>query len=682
MELGDPVLVVERHRGAVLDGVAEVVDADVVAELLPGRLLLPRDQRGAGEAHHRGVGQRHPHVEREGVVLAAVRFVGDDDDVRAVRQHRHRLLALGRLELLDQREHIAVVGCQQLAQIRDRLGMHPRLGRDRAGVGELPVQLVVELLAVGDHHERPLARHLAQHLLGEPQHRQRLARPLGVPEDAEPLVLLGASPVQVVDRGVDAEVLVRPGQDLDQPTGALHERHEVLEQVEQHPRFAGAAQRGLQLDPAPLAGGVDDLPVAEELPRRVRRPDSRLAAVGQQHQAVGDEQLRDRVAVVGEVVVVGRLDRLVGLLELHQHQRHPVDEQRDVQPAAVQVALHPHLLHGQQVVVGGVAQIEVAQRLDALVTLLVGPLGPVSVSQQVVDLTVGADPVHDRAVLGDRLDRLVDDQVRNVGGVELAHREPEPMREYDVVLAVAAQGALRAQGLVERVDRSPAELFEQRHARLLDVVVLRPPRHHHATPTPAVELDETRPSRSSVDTSIWPVTSFGSSVTQSDETVPRQFQRRHHRPQRAERICEVALKLHRRAQDVKGLQAVGRDLPPSRGLRTPPFAGSFVEPRVITLSASIHGIDTWRGLQRLDSPDRMPGARLRCLHGILARLMPRDYKQSGVALRRLIVPLAAPNSVSIRSERSRSIEVNVPLVIQATITIADSRRPSSSSVPS
>lgn len=47
-------------------------------------LLLPRDERGAGEAHHRRVWQGGAHVEREGVVLAAVRLVGDDDDVGAV----------------------------------------------------------------------------------------------------------------------------------------------------------------------------------------------------------------------------------------------------------------------------------------------------------------------------------------------------------------------------------------------------------------------------------------------------------------------------------------------------------------------------------------------------------------------------------------------------------------------
>ena len=55
LQLGNAVLVVQRDRRAVLDRVAEVVDADVVTELLARGLLLTGDQRCAGEAHHRGV---------------------------------------------------------------------------------------------------------------------------------------------------------------------------------------------------------------------------------------------------------------------------------------------------------------------------------------------------------------------------------------------------------------------------------------------------------------------------------------------------------------------------------------------------------------------------------------------------------------------------------------------------
>jgi hypothetical protein len=48
LQLGDAILVEQRDGGAVLNGVAEVIDADVVTELLAGQLLAD-DQRRSGE---------------------------------------------------------------------------------------------------------------------------------------------------------------------------------------------------------------------------------------------------------------------------------------------------------------------------------------------------------------------------------------------------------------------------------------------------------------------------------------------------------------------------------------------------------------------------------------------------------------------------------------------------------
>ena len=136
LQLGDAVLVVERDGRAVLDRLAEVVDADVVAEDLAGPLLLALDQRRAGEAEEGRVRQGVAHVEGEGVVLAAVGLVGDDDDVVALGDHRVALAALG-VELLDQGEDVAVVLAEQLPQVLARFGVGFLLG-DRAGAAKLP----------------------------------------------------------------------------------------------------------------------------------------------------------------------------------------------------------------------------------------------------------------------------------------------------------------------------------------------------------------------------------------------------------------------------------------------------------------------------------------------------------------------------------------------------------------
>jgi hypothetical protein len=184
------------------------------------------------------------------VVLAAVRLVGDDDDVRAIRQHRHLAspAALDALELLDQREHVAVIGGQQLAQMRDGCRRALRALRHRPGVGELTVQAEssssVRSVTITNVH---LPGMLPQHLLGEPQHRQALARPLRVPEHTEPLVLLGTEPGAGSRWRRSRRGTGGAGDVLDQTARTLQVGDEVLEQVEQDRlRSHVPRSRGLQ----------------------------------------------------------------------------------------------------------------------------------------------------------------------------------------------------------------------------------------------------------------------------------------------------------------------------------------------------------------------------------------------------------------------------------------------------
>src|SRR5439155_17399523 len=88
------------------------------------------------------------------------------------------------LKLMDEREDVAMIPAQQLAQMRAARGVAlVALGLAyRAGGLERLRDLVVQLHAVGHDHERPITRHLAQHLLREEYHRQTLAAALRLPE--------------------------------------------------------------------------------------------------------------------------------------------------------------------------------------------------------------------------------------------------------------------------------------------------------------------------------------------------------------------------------------------------------------------------------------------------------------------------------------------------------------------
>ena len=285
LQFGDPVLVVERNRCLVDDRVSEVVDRHVVAEHLPGEFLLVVDQRRAGEPEERGVRQRGAHVHRQRVVLGAVRLVGDHHDVVTIRQHRHLRVRLGRNELVDQSEHVPVVDAQQFPEMCRRFGVHVRSGRDGIGIDERLVQLVVEFLTVGDHHERPVTRHRSQHLLGEPQHRQALARPLGVPEHPEPAVALLGFP-DGVDGVVHAEELVVLGQGLDQTARHLHVGDKICQQVQNPVGGTRRPQGRFERHEALFTLVVDLLPLGEVLPPRIGGTHLGVRPVGQHHEPV------------------------------------------------------------------------------------------------------------------------------------------------------------------------------------------------------------------------------------------------------------------------------------------------------------------------------------------------------------------------------------------------------------
>ena len=110
---------------------------------------------------------------------AAMRLVREHDHVTPVAQHFRRL------KLVNQREDVAMIAAQKLTQLRARLRVADRLRvAHRAAGGERLGNLFVQLHAVGHDHERPVARHLAQNLLREEDHREALARSLRLPEDA------------------------------------------------------------------------------------------------------------------------------------------------------------------------------------------------------------------------------------------------------------------------------------------------------------------------------------------------------------------------------------------------------------------------------------------------------------------------------------------------------------------
>ena len=180
-ELFAAVLVNELHGRAVFFGALEVVARDVAAEDAL-RQVVVLEQRRAGEADEGRIRQGEPHVARELAGLRAVRLVGNHDDVvaRAVWLARVHVL----IELVDQAEDVAVVFLQQRLQLLTGTGAR-RLFVCDAAADEGPVNLAVEIVAVGHQQEGELRGNLPPHLLGEERHGVGLAAALRVPEHAQ-----------------------------------------------------------------------------------------------------------------------------------------------------------------------------------------------------------------------------------------------------------------------------------------------------------------------------------------------------------------------------------------------------------------------------------------------------------------------------------------------------------------
>jgi len=89
-QAGKAALVIDGHGSAIGDGTLDIVHADIVTKDGPGVLVRQFDRR-AREANKGGVRQGLAHAPRQAVgkiVLAAVGFICDDDDIRPAREDR------------------------------------------------------------------------------------------------------------------------------------------------------------------------------------------------------------------------------------------------------------------------------------------------------------------------------------------------------------------------------------------------------------------------------------------------------------------------------------------------------------------------------------------------------------------------------------------------------------------
>ena len=128
------------------------------------------------------------------MVLAAVRLVGNDDDVPALQKQGVFGALFVRKELVDGSEDYAAAGdLEKRLQVLAALGLGGLLAQKLVTTGEGAKELVVQVIPVGEHNQRRVLHRRLQHQPpGVERHRQRLPRALRMPYHTNPSVSRGA----------------------------------------------------------------------------------------------------------------------------------------------------------------------------------------------------------------------------------------------------------------------------------------------------------------------------------------------------------------------------------------------------------------------------------------------------------------------------------------------------------
>src|SRR5439155_13405482 len=118
-----------------------------------------------------------------------------DDHVAAVRKPRERVTARLRQELLDRREdHAPSRHREQSTKFGPVLRLPRSLPQQPCAPREDPEQLVVQIVAVRQHHDRRIRKSwLRDEVPRVEEHRQTLAGSLRVPHNSRPTIAAGSA---------------------------------------------------------------------------------------------------------------------------------------------------------------------------------------------------------------------------------------------------------------------------------------------------------------------------------------------------------------------------------------------------------------------------------------------------------------------------------------------------------
>ena len=447
-------LIAQVEHDAVCHRLIEFIGVDVGAEHFEAGLLVGLQQRRAGEADEHRVWQDRLHRLVQIAALRPVAFVDKDVNVALGVEIAWQRLAhfcdiaadisvrfLFAAELVDQRTEQPWGLCIQLRN---------QFGADFAALDvlvdalEYLLDLFVQLGAVGDHQHAGVF-HVFPYPLGQPHHRQALARALGVPDDP------ALAPPDLLLRRTHAEILVVAA-GLFHP-GVKHQK--VVDHFQKPILGAQPQQRGIQrrytrrLGQIALVAGVDAFAVvrvffAPRQPVFFRRADHPVAqplGVISRHDHLhgGKEPLDEHWLLVVEVLPDAFGHRHGRALQFQHAQRDAVDVNHHVRALAKGLAvrcrgLDRHLFGNGEMVGSGVFPVDQPDGLGLLAHIR---LHLHAIAQQVIDVAV--DVIKAARLVGCHLCQLRDGLGDQGGGVTFGLKEGAQIGGFDIGVSSAVE---------------------------------------------------------------------------------------------------------------------------------------------------------------------------------------------------------------------------------------------------
>ena len=324
-----------------------------------------------------GIRKSRMHILGKLLVLRAVRLVHQDKDVIAVGQERV-FLGLVILELMYQGEHHRLVTSQEVTQLGGILRLAFFLVANDLGTHKCLVYLCIQVLTVGNDKEGKVAMQLALHLSHEHHHRIALARALGVPEHTK-LAIQRLSALHVLHQIVDTKILVVLGDDFD---ALVIKKDEVLDIVEE---TVLAEETVYQVLNAQSVFGdlltveflffiIHTQPLEEEFIATVPGTYLGLQTVAQHTDLVEGKNIRDVLAIAGEVFVIRFLHLDGRVLQFDEYHRQSIHEEQHVGTAIAIMPFYPHLVDAMEVVALGMVEVDESHNVEILLAVLANRL--------------------------------------------------------------------------------------------------------------------------------------------------------------------------------------------------------------------------------------------------------------------------------------------------------------------